>query len=303
MKIIDLQQNTPEWKLFRLGKLTGSRLASIWSARPYTKADVENLLMGRGVDLKAFQADFNEKRKAEGLKGKAYVKADLEKLLSEDDIAVLSSDSEKKLEYYQVLADRYAIDWEDDEVRYKDPMDRGHQLEDTACMQAAIVLKKDLLVVGCAQADDNERVINSPDRFIKPKKTKSLSDKEIIDRVNSGKLFITEAIEAKCLSAAKHLMSFFERKIPEEYWTQKIQYFITDEKLETLYFVFYNDRLPILPLFILVVNREDVGHWPETMLKYQQRTIKELDDLEAQLLEVGDDIVLPARAEKGVVLA
>lgn len=286
MKIVnDFEQNTPEWEKFRLGKLTGSRLASIWSSRPYTVVDIENLLKSRNFDLTQFQKEFNEKRKELDLKPKKYTKADLEKILTEDDIATLSSDSEKKLEFYQVLADQFAITVEDDEKKYRDAMDRGHELEDEAAMAFAAKFDKELDVIGCVVSDADPRIINSPDRYVKP---------------GGRKRIYKEAVEVKCLNAAKHLMCFFERKIPEEYFTQKIQYFVTGEKLERTFWVFYNPRVPILPLFVIVVERSDVGHWPETMTKYQLRTLSEIDALKDRLFAEADNIMLRAKPEKGI---
>lgn len=299
MRIIDVVQNTPEWDAFRLGKIGGSRLGTLYATRQYTVADIEKLLQARGVDIANFQKELNEKRKAAGQKAKKYTKADLETLLTEEDKEQLSIDSDKRLEYYQILADQVSVAPEDDEIQYVDAMERGHQLEDEACQKAAKALNKEVIAVGCLTTDDDERIYNSPDRLIKPDSVKDLTD--LIDKINNGKVKITEEMEAKCLSAAKHLMAYFERKIPDEYWTQKVQYFVTNPDLETLYWVFYNPRIPMLPLFILTVKREDVGHWPETLKKYQLRTLKELDGLTMRLLEESDNIILPARAEKGIV--
>lgn len=298
MRIIELEQNTPEWMAFRLGKIGGSRVGTLYATRQYTVADVEKLLTGRGIDLAEFQKTLNETRKMAGQKSKKYTKADLETLLSEEDKESLSIDSEKRLEYYQILADQVAIAPEDDEIQYRGAMDRGHELEDEACQAAAKVLKKEVMVVGCLTTEEEERIYNSPDRLIKPRGVKDMAD--LIKKVNAGKVKITEEMEAKCLAASKHLMAYFERRIPEEYWTQKVQYFITNEHLKTLYWAFYNPRIPMLPLFILVVKREDVGHWPETLKKYQLRTLKELDALTARLIDESDNIILPARPEKGV---
>lgn len=285
MKIInDFEQNTDEWMQFRLGKLTGSRLASIWSSRPYTVADIELLLRRRGFDLVKFQAKLNEQRKKRGEKAKKYTKADLEKILTEDDVAQLSSDSDKKLEFYQVLADQFAISVEDDENQYRSAMDRGHELEDEAAMAFADKFKKELDVIGCVVSDVDDRIINSPDRYVKP-------GKDDVYR---------EAVEIKCLNAAKHLMCYFERKIPEEYFTQKVQYFVTGDTLERTYWVFYNPRVPLLPLFVIDVERSDVGHWPETMTKYQQRTLNEIDILKDRLIAEADNIMLRAKPEKGI---
>lgn len=294
MKIVNLEQNTPEWLQWRLGKITGTRLGSIWSSRQYTRDDVEKLLLGRGIDLKQHKKDI-------GKKG-ALTKADLEALLTEEDKEILSTDAEKKLEYYQILADQVAVAQADEEfedgTEYQSMMDRGHGLEDIAANLFADKFNKRIFQVGGCTAEDDERVVNSPDRLIIPNKFKGNAIAKLIEKVNAGKLDITEAVEVKCLASAKHLMAFFERKVPEDYWTQKVQYFTVNEKLKTLYWVFYDPRIPMLPMFVLVIKREDLGHWPETMLKYQKRTMKELDALTVRLFEESENILLPAKAER-----
>jgi hypothetical protein len=277
MKIIDLEQRSEAWHQFRLGKITGTRLGTIWSARQYTKGDVEKLLADRQVDLKAYKEEI-------GKKG-ALTKGDLEKLLTEADREELSTDSEKKLEFYQILADQVAVmPVDEDAGRWRSMMDRGTEKEDEAAELFGKTFNKELMIVGCVQSDEDDRIINSPDRLIKPE--------------GKGRI-IREALEVKCLASAKHLMAFFERKIPEEYWTQKVQYFVTNERLETLYWEFYDPRIPMLPMFVLVVKREDLGHWPETMMKYQKRTLKEIDHLTMRLFEeAGKAVMLPARPEK-----
>lgn len=280
----DFEQNTPEWHAWRLEKLLGSRMASIWSARPYTLKDIEDLLQKRHFDLKKFQERLNEKRKARGEKAKKYTKADLEAILSDADKEELMSDSEKKLEFYQVLADSFAITAEEDEIQYRDAMERGHLLEDEGADVFTEKFKIELEKIGGVESEEDPRIANSPDRYVKRPE---------------GEQFYKEAVEIKCLGAAKHLMSFFEKKVPEEYWTQKVQYFVTNAHLKRLYWVFYNPRLPILPIFVLIIERDDLAHWPETMLKYELRTLKEIDGLKMKLLEVTDkDLMVPARREK-----
>jgi hypothetical protein len=278
MQIIDaFAQGSDEWHAFRLGKITGTRLGTIWSARQYTKSDIENLLGERGLDKEQLRI----------LTGKKTpLKADLEALLTEDDRAILSSDGAKKLEYYQVLADQVAIAPDDETFEdgrsYYGAMERGTGEEDDAAAAFTAYSGKELMVVACCVSDVDPRIINSPDRLVKPAEGDA----------------ITEAVEIKHLSSAKHLMAFFERRIPDDYWTQNVQYFVVNEKLERLYWVFRDPRIPMLPMFVLTVEREDLGHWPETMLKYQLRTLKELDDLTVRLLNESNNIMLPARAEK-----
>lgn len=290
MKLIKLEQGSEEWHKFRLGKITGTRLGSIWSSRQYTKDDIVSLLTDRGVEFK-----------------KSWTKKALEDMLTDDDKEILSSDSEKKLEYYQILADQVAVDpaEEDDgkwatRTGYVRVMDRGTGNEKAAADMFAERFKKRIFEVGCCLSEDDNRVINSPDRLVVPKSYRGKDIDKLIDQINEGKHKVTEAVEVKCLASAKHLMAFFEKKVPEEYWTQKVQYFVTNEHLQTLYWVFYDPRIPMLPMFVLTINREDLGHWPETMLKYQLRTMRELDVLTERLFDESDQIIMPAKPEKGV---
>lgn len=269
MKIVDMIQGEEEWHNFRLGKITGTRLGSIWSSRAYTKDDIVKLLEERGVEFK-----------------KSATKAVLELLLTEEDKEYLSSDSAKKLEFYQILADQVAIAPADElidgeESPYWSAMDRGTGEEDKAIAAFTEKTGKQVLTTGCFASDVDERIIMSPDGYVAP----------LADGI------VREEVEVKHLSSAKHLMAFFERKIPEEYWTQKVQYFTVNPQCERVFWVFRDPRIPMLPVFILVVERDDVGHWPETMLKYQQRTLKEIDALRDKLLD-NDEFMFHARPEK-----
>lgn len=287
MQIInDFEQESEEWLAWRLGKITGSRLGSIWSSRPYTKEDIEQLLLTRGFDLAEFQAELNAARKATGQRAKAYTKADLEALLTDDDKDELSMGGDKKIEFYQILADQIAVapkdEIFDDRDSYYNAMERGTGEQLKGIVEFERITGKKVLHAGGFASDLEPRIVMSPDGYVDP----------------GNSLVITESVEVKHLSSAKHLQAFFERKIPEDYWTQKVQYFTVNPDLQTLYWVFRDPRIPMLPVFVLVVKREDLGHWPETMLKYQLRTLREIDRLTERLFEESNNIILPAKAEK-----
>lgn len=240
MKIVELKQNSSLWHEFRRGKISGTSLGQLWQARQYTKDDITQLLEAKKVEFK-----------------KSAKKAELEELLSDDDKAVLASNSDKKIEFYQILAEKLCTK-PDDENR----MDRGHRLEDVAAEVFANKYNKELVQVGCCVSDKDDRIINSPDRLIK-------SDVEVY----------TEAVEVKCLAPARHLQAIIENKVPEEYFTQKVQYFVVNENLQRLYFVFYDDRFKFenLQLHVVEVTREELGDWPQIMETYQINQLKEMD--------------------------
>jgi hypothetical protein len=98
-----------------------------------------------------------------------------------------------------------------------------------------------------------------------------------------GVIDVETAAEVKCLSAAKHLQAFFEQKVPSEYEFQKIQYFIVNENLQTLYFVFYDPRVTAKPLHWIEIRREDVEGEIEMYREYQLETLKEIGELVEKL--------------------
>lgn len=66
------------------------------------------------------------------------------------------------------------------------------------------------------------------------------------------------AAEVKCLKSGLHLQAYFEQKIPTDYVDQSLMYFIVNEKLKVLYFIFYDPRIPSKPLHWIEVNRAEV---------------------------------------------
>lgn len=272
MQIInEFEQGSPEWHAWRLGKITGTRLGSIWSSRAYTKKDITDLLDQRGVEYK--------KSATKKILEEAY--------LTDEDKELLAEDADKKQEYYQILADQVAIPSKEELIdgvagTYLNAMERGTGEEAAGVADFMEITGKNVLHAGGFASSVDPRIVMSPDGYVEPGE--------------DGK--VTEAVEVKHLGSAKHLMAYFERKIPEDYWTQKVQYFTVNPDLQTLYWVFRDPRIPMLPVFILVVERKDLGHWPDTMLKYQLRTLKQLDVLTDRLFEESDNIILPAKAEK-----
>lgn len=313
-RLIKLKQNTDEWMEFRKGKIGGSGLGGIWSTPSYKEEDIRAMLDARGFDYDNFLADLKEKNPRK----RAVTADDLKELLTDDDKDDLHAQADRKIGYYEILAEQVSIAPEDDadEAQWLNAMDRGHGLEDSAAQKAAEILGKNVAKVGCLVVDvpkgtkKEDRAIydsiyNSPDRIILPKGIKPVKfvdmDGELdVDAYNKDPFKITEMMEVKNLKASKHLMAWDTRRVPEDYWAQKIQYFITNENLETLYFVFNNPLVPMMPTFILVIKREDLGHWPATMLRYQRRTIKAMGDFRERLIAESSDLILPAAPEKGI---
>lgn len=164
----------------------------------------------------------------------------------------------KKIGFYQLLADRLAIE---EEGENEDPRERGHRLEPTAIELFSKETGKKVEDIGMCISDENPNIALSPDGLIK-----------------NGKKY-TEAVEVKCLSSAIHLQVLIEQKLPNEFIAQKLQYFIVNDDLQTLYFVFHDPRITVRPLHYIEVKREDVEKDIEFYKQYQLDTLKEIDEL------------------------
>jgi putative phage-type endonuclease len=163
-----------------------------------------------------------------------------------------------KLGYYELIAERLATEPEGDETA----MDRGTRLEAEAMQVFMDETGKEVdtsLVIWAR--DDNESIAISPDGFI-------------------GE---TEAVEVKCLSSARHIEAFLTKEVPSEYKEQVIQYFIVNDKLETLNFAFYDPRIPCKPFFYHVISREDVKEDVALYLQFQRDTLAEVNSIVAEM--------------------
>lgn len=167
----------------------------------------------------------------------------------------------RKLGFYQVIAERLGLGSDGE-----DCMDRGLRLEDEAVKIFEDTNKLKIERVGICVSDFNSNVINSPDGLIKDKKGK-----------------YSKAVEIKCLNTARHLQAIIEDKIPSEFESQMLQYFIVNKDLEELYFIFYDDRILSRPYFQKVVKRDEVKDKIEFFKNFQIETLKEIDKIIEEL--------------------
>lgn len=174
----------------------------------------------------------------------------------------------KKIGFYELIAERLGLPPEDDENQ----MERGSRLESDAIDRFIAETSKEVdksLILWTR--DDNESIAISPD----------------------GVVSETEAVEAKCLSSARHIEAYLTKKIPDEYEMQAIQYFIVNDKLETLHFVFYDPRFAMftdpasptnkLDYFTITIKRADAQAQVEEYLVYQRKLIAEVNEIVNQL--------------------
>lgn len=164
----------------------------------------------------------------------------------------------EKIGFYETIAERIAENPDDENA-----MERGIRLEDEAVQKFTEKTGKQVdtsLVIW--EREDRPDIAISPDGFI-------------------GK---NEALEIKCLSSAKHIEAYLTQTIPEEYEFQKLQYFIVNEELETLYFALYDPRMPEhLQLHYFIVKRDEVKEDVDYYLAYQKEKLEKIDQIINQL--------------------
>lgn len=170
MRVIELEQGTPEWMSFREGKRTGTSIGKLFAKSRIT--------------------------------GELY---DTEKPL---------------LTFYQKVAERLAEGTGDDDG-LESSRERGKDLENEAISEAEQKLGLNLIHGNVWQDSDDPNHIESPDAYTKDLKT---------------------AVEVKCLSSARHIQAICENKPPKEYYAEYLNYFLVNDKLETLYIFLYDPR-------------------------------------------------------------
>lgn len=162
--------------------------------------------------------------------------------------------------YWELIAERVAIPSDGE-----NPMHRGKRLEDDAIerfiKETGKKVESELVMW---HRDDDENIAISPDGYIKKGKK------------------IKEATEVKCLSSAAHIEAYMTDIIPSEYEFQILQYFIVNEDLENLYFIFYDPRMPI-DFFYQKVERKDIQANVDEYLDLERRVLVEVTKIEQDL--------------------
>lgn len=170
----------------------------------------------------------------------------------------------KKIGYYELIAERLAIFNPAYEEAYKNPMERGNILEKEAIARFEAETNKQVntdMVIWVR--DDNDDIALSPDGYM-----------------------VNEAVEVKCLSSARHMEAYLTQEIPDEYIDQVYQYFIVNDVLDKLYFVFYDPRIPVKDFFVIEVSRIDVDNMVRYYLDYERNILQEVEQVVSQLTKV-----------------
>lgn len=239
MHIIEVEQRSEEWLDARKGKITGSKLKDIVSTGSVPKADVIEELEKLMIPHK-----------------KTATIPALMNLLPEEVRARLEKTIPRKLGFYELLADKIAY-----ATGKENAMERGVELEPEAIEKVAEILDEKIETVGLCVHEYIPDIAVSPDGIIRKK----------------GK--IVEAVEVKCLSTARHLQALIEKRIPDEYHFQVLQYFIVIDTLEVLHFAFYDPRLVGHEVCIIEVHRDEVKDEVTQYEEYQKKVLEEVNVL------------------------
>jgi len=178
---------------------------------------------------------------------------------------VVKRGTEKKIEFYEMIAERLSKPPEPGEITLN-PIEHGHFYEAEAISRFEQKTGKEVDRTKCIWSrEDNPNIAISPDGVV-------------LGTDN------TEAVEAKCLSAANHLKAYLTKQIPSDYEEQKLQYFIVNDKLEKLTFCFLNPRLMAADFFTIEFTRADVMAEIEERMIFERQTLAEIDSIVDSLL-------------------
>jgi hypothetical protein len=123
------------------------------------------------------------------------------------------------LTMYAKIAERLAEGTGDDDG-LESSRERGKELEAEAIATAEQKLGLKLIRGNVWQSDD-ENHIESRDAYTED---------------------LTQAVEVKCLSSARHIMAIMTETPPQEYLAEYYNYFLVNDKLETLHIFLYDPR-------------------------------------------------------------
>lgn len=170
--------------------------------------------------------------------------------------AIMGTPKARQDALYEIIAERLTVGVES-EGSFENPMDRGTRLEPDALAMFELETGKTVERCGFAEDDTNPMIANSPD----------------------GLIGDDEAVEAKCMGGKNHVKMWLTNRIPDEYDWQVVQYFVVNEKLRKLYFVGYNPDIPVHPLHVIEVFRDQVEEDITAAKEEQCKFLKEVDKI------------------------
>ncbi len=174
--------------------------------------------------------------------------------------SILGTPKARQEALYEIVAERLTVGIDDEE----NAMERGNRLEPDAIAIFELETGKEVERTGFCEDDSNPMIANSPD----------------------GLIGEDEAIEIKCPGGKNYVKMWLTNEVPDEYFWQVIQYFVVNEKLEKLYFVGYNPDIPVHPMHIIEVKREDIKLDIEKARTSQEQFLEEVDNILKEIIKL-----------------
>ena len=174
----------------------------------------------------------------------------------------------------------------EDDLTSTQVMERGHELEPRAIerfeKETGKKVRRGLILW---ERNDDSRMAVSPD----------------------GSISETEAIEVKCLLSTKHVEALFTKAIPKNtagYEEQLAQYFIVNEALETVYYVFYHPDFPTgLDYLCLTFTREEMQEDIDRILSAERGAVSKVREIVNALTLYSPEEIAKANEVKEELLA
>lgn len=184
---------------------------------------------------------------------------------------IVKRGTEMKKDYYDLIAERLAVPHELDDMP---SMQRGNVLEPEAVtlfmeeMRDTNGVPMEEWEAGLVvwQREDNPYIALSPDCY---------------------HIDLEKAVEVKCLNSGEHIKAFLTQEIPEEYDEQSVQYFIVNDKLETLYFVMYDPRMAVQSFFYITITRASIQ---SKIDEYYKQQLNMLANVEATVIKLTEGL-------------
>lgn len=184
---------------------------------------------------------------------------------------IVKRGTEMKKGYYELIAERLTVPHELDDMP---AMQRGNVLEPQAVKMFIDEMEyrdgiplydwEAGLVVW--QCENNPYIAISPDCY---------------------HIDLEKAVEVKCLNSGEHIKAFLTQEIPDQYEEQAVQYFIVNDKLETLYFAMYDPRLAVQSFFYLTITRASM----QTKIDdYYKQQLNMLENIEATIIKLTEGL-------------
>jgi hypothetical protein len=241
MKILNnFAQGSEEWHAWRNGIISSTDAKSLVGTKELLVSELKDELKDQGCEEEDYKKLKKEELQNLILEKKPEFK--FTKFITKENDTL----------YYKLLAYKLSDGTAPEDER---AMDRGNRLEPKIREWFNKEYKQNFIEVGGCTRDDNDEIGMSPD---------GINDKN-------------EGLEIKALSGWKHVKAWQENELPEEHLPQVIQYFVTDDKMEKVFFVMGCPEIKVKPYVVFEMYREDLEKEIETSLQAQRELLEKVN--------------------------